>query len=208
MQDVRKCEAEQRKLASKVSLRDEFSDIRMIAGAEAYAVGSRIIACVVVCDAKTLAIVDKAFATGRIARNILPEFLAYRDGPLLGNAISSLKEKPDIIFFDGDGVLHPRKIGLASHLGVMLDIPSIGISKAPLCGEVKGESVYLGKEKLGQLVRTKEHANPLCVSPGHRITLESAVALVKKCIREPHKMPEPLHLAHKLAKKEFLIERL
>ena len=99
--------------------------------------------------------------------------------------------------------MHPRRCGLASHLGVLFDIPSIGISKEMLWGEQKGNHIVIGKEKVGMLVKTRDHANPIIVSCGHRVSLGTAADLVKKTIREPHKMPEPLHLAHKFAKKRF-----
>ena len=204
MLDIRKCGEEQSKLASKAVLKDDFSGIKTIAGAEAYVVDRKIVACVVVCDASTLEVTEKSSVSGIVEGKFMPEFRAYREGPLLGEALSHLKEKPDLVMFSGDGALHPRKCGLASHLGVMLGIPSIGVVKEPLCGEAKGDGICINGEKLGQFVKTREHANPVCVSPGHKISLGTAVAFVKKCIREPHKMPEPLHLAHKFAKKEMM----
>ena len=203
MLNLRKCEEEQKKLASKVVLADGFSEISTIGGAEVYVVDKRMVACVVVCDAKTLSLKEKSIVSGVTSLTFHPEFRAYREGPLLGEAISGLSLKPDVMMFDGEGVLHPR-LGLASHLGVLFDMPSLGVLKEPSFGEIQGSYVVLEGKKLGQLVRTKEHANPLVVSAGHKITLESAVTLVKKSILEPHKMPEPLHLAHKLAKKGMI----
>ena len=203
MLNIRKCEEEQKRLAPKGVLRDDFSGIKGIGGAEAYIVDGKAMACVVVCDASTLEVKEKAFASGIIGERFMPEFRAYREGPLLGEALSALQKKPDVMIFSGDGVLHPRRIGLAAHLGVLFDIPSLGVAREPLCGETKGGFVYLDGEKLAQLVKTREHANPVCVSPGHRMSLATAASLVKGSIREPHKMPEPLHLAHKFAKKEL-----
>ncbi len=203
MINLKKCEEEQSKLASKVVLCDSFDGIETIAGAEAYIVDKRIVACAVVCDASTLAVKDKAIAFGFTDLKFHPEFRSYREGPLLGEALSSLSIKPDMVMFNGDGVLHPRHFGLACHLGVLLDVPTVGILKESLFGEVKNEDVIYNGETLGKLVKTKDHANPIVVSAGHKITLSKAVSLVFGCIREPHKMPEPLHLAHKLAKKRM-----
>ncbi len=201
--NFKKAEEEQRKLASKVLVKDDFSNVKLIGGAEAYAVGTRMVACAVVCDATTMEVKEKAFAEGAVDTQVLPEFRAYREGPLLGKALTSLNVKPDVIMFSGEGVMHPRKCGLASHLGVLFDVPSIGISKEMLWGEQKNDYVVLEKEKVGMIMKTRDHANPIVVSTGHRISLGKAVELVKQTIREPHKMPEPLHLAHKLAKKHF-----
>jgi deoxyribonuclease V len=201
--NFKKAEDEQRKLASKVVSKDDFSELNLIGGAEAYCVEKKMVACVVVCDAKTMEIQEKAFSEGIVDTQVLPEFRSYREGPLLGKALTSLNIKPDVIMFSGEGIMHPRRFGLASHLGVLFDIPSIGISKEKLWGEEKGDHIVLEKEKIAMKVRTRDHANPIFVSVGHRVSLPTAVDVVKKSIREPHKMPEPLHLAHKLAKKYF-----
>lgn len=201
--NFKKAEDEQRKLASKVVANDDVSDVKLIGGAEAYCVDKKLVACVVVCDAATMEVKEKAFAEGVVEVEAIPEFRAYREGPLLGKALTSLNTKPDVIMFSGEGIMHPRKFGLASHFGVLFDIPSIGVSKEVLWGEQKGDYVVLEKEKVGMLVKTRDHANPIVVSAGHRISLGKAVEIVKQTIREPHKMPEPLHLAHKLAKKHF-----
>ena len=200
MLNLKKCEEEQRKLSSKVILKDEFKEILTVGGAEAYIVNGKMVACVVVCDMKTLEVRERSIAKGEVESKFHPEFRTYREGRLLGEAFASLSHKPDIILIGGDGILHPRGIGLASHLGVLLDIPTVGLLKEKLFGEAKGNFLFFGSEKRGMLVKTHEHANPIVVSPGHKISLESAASLVKRCLREPHKMPEPLHLAHKFAK--------
>ena len=203
MMDFKKCQAEQIKLASKVVIGDDFSEVNTIGGAEAYTVDGRMVTCVVICDAKTFDIKEKTFAEGKVTSSFEQEFRAYREGPLLGQALSNLKIKPDVMIFSGEGIMHPRRCGLACHLGVLFDIPSIGISKEAWCGEVKGNEVMIGKEKVASFVKTRNHANPIAVSVGHRISLKSAVEIVTKSIVQPHKMPEPIHLAHKLAKKHF-----
>jgi deoxyribonuclease V len=201
--DFKKAQNEQRKLASKVIVKDAFPTIGLVGGAEAYSVGTSITACAVVCDVKTFEVKETSFAKGVSSSEFLPEFRAFREGPLLGEAITGLSLKPDLMIFSGEGLMHPRRCGLASHLGVLFDIPSIGVSKEILFGEQKGESVVLDKGKVGMMVKTRDHANPLVVSVGHRVSLLTASSFVKSWTREPHKMPEPLHLAHKFAKKHF-----
>ena len=103
------------------------------------------------------------------------------------------------MIFDGNGILHPRKFGMASHMGVLLDITSIGIAKKLMIGDVKGNRVYVDKELRGEIIATREHSKPIYVSPGNKISLKTSVEIVKNCIKTPHKLPEPLHLAHRYA---------
>ena len=100
---------------------------------------------------------------------------------------------------DGHGIAHPLRAGLASYIGVELAKPCIGVAKSLLVGEIEDDKIMIGAEVRGMLVRTKEHAKPVFVSPGHLITVERAVEIVKKCIVPPHKLPEPLHAAHRFA---------
>ncbi|MBI2650168.1 endonuclease V, partial [Candidatus Woesearchaeota archaeon] len=139
------------------------------------------------------------FAVAKAKVPYLKGFLAYREGPAISEAYSKLENKPDVVIFDGHGISHPRRIGMASHMGVLLEQASIGIAKQLLAGEVKGNKVYAGKEARAELVVTREHSKPVYVSPGHKISLKTSVEIVEKCMRFPHKLPEPLHLAHRYA---------
>ncbi|MBI3035562.1 endonuclease V [Candidatus Woesearchaeota archaeon] len=190
---------EQLKLAKKVVLKDSFDKLQLIAGADAAYNQDDIIAAIAVCDNATMECKERAFAVMKAKIPYKPGFLAYREGPAISDAYAKLQNKPDVVIFDGNGILHPRRIGLASHIGVLLDIPSIGIAKQLLAGEVKENKVYVEKEARGELIATREHSKPIYVSPGHRISLKTSVDIVKNCIRFPHKLPEPLHLAHKYA---------
>jgi deoxyribonuclease V len=95
-----------------------------------------------------------------------------------------------------DGILHPRKMGSASHLGLALDMPSIGVCKKLCFGELRGDDIFVGEEKRGALVRTKDYAKPLHVSPGHKIGLESCIKIVTSLTKEGSKLPDPLRIAH------------
>jgi deoxyribonuclease V len=99
--------------------------------------------------------------------------------------------------------LHPRKCGLASHLGVVLDQPVIGITKTLLCGKNKEGYIILNEEVVGRALFTKEKTKPLFISVGHKISLDKSIEIVKNCMRQPHKLPEPLYLAHGLIKKKM-----
>ena len=140
---------------------------------------------------------EKAYTIKKAPVPYMAGFLAYTEGPAISEAYAKLEQKPDVMIFDGNGILHPRRCGLASHIGVLLDIASIGVARHLLVGEVKGNVVYVDKEARAELLITREHSKPIYISPGHKISLKTSVEIVKKCIKFPHKLPEPLHLAHK-----------
>ena len=195
-----KLKQEQRKLAQNVVLRDEITKLNLIAATDQIVTEDNIISEIVVMDYKTFAVVEKKYTIKEVAMPYVPGFLAYRELPAILETYNKLEHKPDLILVDGNGVLHPRTCGLASHLGVVLDIPTIGIAKGLLCGNVIGDTVYIDKEAVGKALETKEKAKPIYVSVGHKVTLTRALEIIKYCMRN-HKLPEPLHLAHKLAAK-------
>ena len=138
----------------------------------------------------------------------VPGLLSFREGPAVLAAFQKLKRQPDIILFDGQGIAHPRRFGLASHMGLLLNIPAIGCAKSRLygdCGEPgpkKGDLSYLlskDGEIIGACLRTRANVKPLYVSAGHNISLDFAVKTVLACCVK-HRQPEPLRLAHRAAK--------
>ena len=128
-------------------------------------------------------------------------FLFYKDGPAIIEAFNRLENKPDVLIVEANGILHPRRIGMASHVGILLDTATIGVTKRLMLGEVKGKTVYVDKEARGYGLITKEHANPIYISPGHKISLKTSPEVIRKCMRFPHKLPEPLYIAHKYGNK-------
>ena len=194
-----KLKVEQLKLAKKVILKDSFDKLELVAGVDQAYHQNDVISAIVVCDYKTMEIKEKTFAVVKAKIPYLTGFLAYREGPAISEAFVKLSIQPDVMMLDGNGILHPRKFGLASHMGVLLDIPSIGIAKQLLIGDVKEYKIYVDKELRGELVTTREHSRPIYISPGHKISLRTSVEIVKNCLKFPHKLPEPLHLAHRYA---------
>ncbi len=200
MVNLAKLKEEQTKLARKVILKDDFEEANTFGGADCAFFGNKIVAAITVCD-KNMNIIDKqySFMDARIPYN--PGFVFYREGPALADAYSKLTIRPDILMMEGDGILHPLNIGIASQFGVLQDQATIGIAKSLALGNVEDEKVLVGNEVRGMELRTKEHGNPIYISPGHKISLKTSVELVKNTLRPPHKLPEPLHLAHRYADK-------
>ncbi|HWH16388.1 MAG TPA: deoxyribonuclease V [Candidatus Paceibacterota bacterium] len=137
----------------------------------------------------------------------VPGLLSFREIPMLLSAWEALSEKPDVLLVDGIGIAHPRRLGIASHLGILLDLPTIGCAKSVLIGAYvepgnePGDWAPLRDPKSGETIgaalRTKRNVKPLFVSPGHRITLEDSLSLVMRSVRK-HRLPEPTRLAHLL----------
>lgn len=136
----------------------------------------------------------------------IPGLLAFREGPVVLEALERLKGEPDVLLFDAQGLAHPRRMGLATHIGILLDRPTIGCAKSRLCGEHEepppepGGWVPLidGGETIGAVVRTQPNVQPLYVSVGHRVDLETAVEVVLACCTG-YRLPEPTRWAHRVA---------
>ncbi len=163
-------------------------------------------AAVVLLDYPALNPVDFAISEKPIGFPYIPGLLSFREAPLILDACEKLHLTPDILLVDGQGIAHPLRIGLASHLGLFLNIPTIGCAKSRLCGEHEvvpdetGTYVELKdkEEVIGAVLRTKIHTKPIYVSIGHLINLTSAVNLVVACCRG-YRLPEPTRLAHQVA---------
>jgi deoxyribonuclease V len=148
-----------------------------------------------------------ATADGKISFPYIPGLLSFREGPILIKAFQRLKLKPDVLICDGQGIAHPRGMGFASHIGLWLDIPSIGCAKTPLLddfispGPSKGSVEWIRWEgkKVGAVLRTRENVKPLFVSPGHRIDLPTSIQLILKSCKG-YRFPEPLRKAHQTSR--------
>ncbi len=191
---------EQAKLAKKVIRTDDFESINTIAGCDISYSYDKAIYSICVMDYPSFELKEIKFKAAKPDFPYLPTYLGYRETPGLVELYSELETEPDLILVAGNGILHPRSLGLASHLGLLLDKPTIGVSKKQLCGEINGEEILKDKEIVGKIFHTKENAKNIFVSQGHRISLKTSIEIIKKCLTG-HKMPEPLHQAHKYASK-------
>ncbi len=167
--------------------------------------GQRLFAGVVVLRLPELELVASASFEGDASFPYIPGLLSFRELPPLLQAFRQLPLRPDLVLVDGQGIAHPRRLGLASHLGLWLDLPTIGCAKSRLCGEHgpagvrKGDRVplLLAGEEVGGLLTTRDRVKPLYVSPGHRISLAAALPLVLACVGR-YRLPEPTRRAHLL----------
>jgi deoxyribonuclease V len=191
----------QRAIARQVKTEDKvkLDDIKTIAGFDVAFFGDKAVCAAVVLDFKTMTVLEKKYLLLKAEMPYIPGFLAFREGPAILQTYYDLEYDPDILMVDGHGIAHPLRAGLASYVGVELAKPCIGVAKSMLVGEIVDDKVMIGNEVRGRLVKTKEHAKPVIVSPGHLISVDTAVEIVKKCIVPPHKLPEPLHQAHRFA---------
>lgn len=181
-------------------------DIRTVAGVDvSYGEVGR--AAVVVLSFPALEVLEEVAFEGAVRFPYVPGLLSFREGPLALAALERMKTPPDVLMFDGQGYAHPRRLGLASHLGVYLDMPSIGVAKSRLVGTYAEPGPNIGDrsplvhrgEVVGVALRTKLRTNPLFVSAGHKLDLETAVAVVLRSLRG-YRLPEPTRLADKLTK--------
>lgn len=164
-------------------------------------------AAAVLFDLATLTPLEQAEATVATAFPYVPGLLSFREGPAAVAAIRSLSRKPDVLMCDGQGIAHPRRIGIASHLGLVLDMPAIGVAKSRLIGthEEPGPNrgdwtpLFDDGDIIGAVVRTRANVRPLFVSIGHRVSLETAIALVFACTRR-FRLPEPIRAADRLSR--------
>ena len=201
MVDFGELKKEQLKLAKKVSIVDSVKNIKTIGGVEQINLGKKIISSVVVCDYKSLKEIESQYVVVEGKIPYKNSYLFYKEGIAALEAFNKLENKPDVLFVQANGILHPRRIGMASHIGMLLDMATIGVTKSLLVGQARENTIYVDKEARGYKLITKEHANPIYISPGHKISLKSSLEVVKSCIKFPHKLPEPLHLAQKYGKK-------
>ena len=198
----------QESLRDGVIERDEVGEVRHVAGVDVgFEDGGQTTRAAVV----LLSFPDLALVTSRIARRptsfpYVPGLLAFRELPAILEALASLEARPDLILCDGHGRIHPRRFGLACHLGVATDIPTIGVGKSHYLGQYEPPGPNRGDwnpitdrgERIGAIVRTRTNVRPIYVSFGHRVELAAAVAITLRCVTR-YRLPEPTRLAHQQA---------
>jgi deoxyribonuclease V len=195
----------QSRLSAQVRRTNELTSPRYIAGVDISVDRARGMGrgAVVVLSYPELEIAEVQTIEGRLDFPYVPGLLSFREAPLTLAACEKLEITPDLILVDGQGIAHPRRLGLASHLGLFLDTPTIGCAKSRLCGHhgtpggKPGSYAELkdNDETIGAALRTKSGTNPIYVSIGHRVDLEAAIYWAMQCCRG-YRLPEPTRLAH------------
>ena len=196
----------QEQLRERVAIQPLGETIRRIGGVDASFGHNRIYAAAVVLDFPSLELVEQASAAAPITFSYVPGLLSFREAPGVLAALARLASLPDVLIVDGHGLAHPRRFGIAAHVGVLLNLPTIGCAKSVLVGEhallseTQGSTAELVEagEVIGLAVRTRAQVKPVYVSIGHRVDLPSAARLVLAC-GKGYRLPEPSRLAHKLA---------
>jgi len=195
----------QLRLARLVSRKNEVPRPRLVAGVDISAprFQGKVRGTVVVLSYPELEVVEIGAVEQTVDFPYIPGLLSFRESPVILAAYEKLRSKPDLILVDGQGIAHPRRFGIASHLGVLLDVPTIGCAKSLLCGthDVLGPEAgsTAGIEHQGEIIgmalRTKTNVRPVFVSIGHKVDLAAAVSWVSRCCRG-YRLPEPTRLAH------------
>ena len=193
-------------LAHRVRLEPLHRRPETAAGVDAAFVGEEIIAVAVLFDLATLTPVERSFVVARAEIPYIPGLLSFREGSPMAAAVRLLSRRPDLLIVDGQGIVHPKRFGLACHLGVDLGIPAIGCAKSRLVGECAEPAAERGSrtplldrdEEIGAVLRTRSGVRPLFISPGHLITIDEAVALVLRTTAG-FRLPEPQREADRFA---------
>lgn len=198
--DLKRLEAEQLKLGKQIELTDslDFSKITRIGGCYNIFSGNKIISAIVVLN-QDMEVIEQKYVSEKLRFPYIPGFRAYRELPAMLSCFDQIEDKPEVMFIPGHGISHNR-LGIASHFSIVTGVPTIGIADSLIAGEQKETKIILNKKIVAEVVQIKEGSRPVYISPGNLITLNSAVELAKKLVKEPHKLPEPLRLAHKYAR--------
>jgi len=198
----------QQSLKDQVIMTDCLGAVDFVAGVDVgfQDNGNTTRAAVAVLSFPELELKDQAIARRPTSFPYIPGLLSFREVPAVLDALEQLTITPDLLLCDGQGIAHPRRLGIASHLGLLVDLPAVGVAKSLLIGghaevpDQKGSWVSLlhKGETIGAVLRTRPHTKPLYISPGHRISLETSIEYVLACTPK-YRLPETTRFAHKLA---------
>lgn len=199
----------QQELAGRIVTEDHLGEVRYIAGVDMALNEEQAHAAIVLLTYPELEVIERHTYEEPIRMPYVPGLLSFREMPALLGAFQKLKQLPDLIMVDGQGIAHPRRMGIAAHLGLWLEIPSIGCAKSLLTGKFDKEALseeagswvplLYKKETIGAVVRTRTRVNPMFISSGHLISLETSIRYVLACCKG-YRLPEPTRLADKLSK--------
>lgn len=198
----------QKELASRVVLQPLPTSCNLIAACDvSFDVGGEILfAAIVVLDRKDFSVVEEVTVQDQVTFPYVPGLLSFRELPILIKGFAQLAVKPDLVICDGQGIAHPRRLGIASHLGLWLGIPTVGSAKNILCGKYDEPEIPKGskspiihhKEIIGYAVRSRAQVKPIFISPGHLADLDSSVEMVMS-LTDKYRIPVPIRHVHNLS---------
>ncbi|MDI6891183.1 MAG: deoxyribonuclease V [Thermodesulfovibrionales bacterium] len=206
--DIKRARVIQEILKKKVRITPFKKPPEYITGVDAAFLQGKVIGAACLYKYPDIILIEETYVVTEVLFPYIPGLLSFREGPAIIKAINKLKVKPDVILFDGHGIAHPKGLGIAAHIGVLLDAATIGCAKSRLIGKYrepgpkKGDWSllrYNGKI-LGAVLRTKDNVRPLFVSPGNKIDLRGSIEIVLACTRR-YRIPEPLRRADFISKK-------
>ena len=196
----------QRELAQRNDRSDHGLSIQSIAGIDVGLQGEVARAAVVVLSFPELAVIEEVCAERLVTFPYIPGLLSFREAPAILDALARLGSVPDVLIFDGQGYAHPRRMGIATHVGILLDHTTMGCAKSRLCGSYEEPAPERGSytwlwdrgEIIGAVLRTRTQVKPVFVSAGHKISLQRAIEIALRC-GKGYRLPEPTRKAHRLA---------
>jgi len=182
--------------------------VTTVAGVDAAFTKDKVIAAACLFHYPEIILCEETFSITRIPFPYIPGFLSFREGPAVVKALKKLQRKPDVVLFDGQGIAHPQGLGIASHIGVVLELPTIGCAKSKLVGEYDEPGIprgvwnplRSGDKTIGAVIRTRKNVRPVFVSAGHMIDLKTSVTIVLKTAYR-YRLPEPIRCADLLCRK-------
>ncbi len=199
--DFKELKEIEKRILKGIKLENAFSSVKTVVAFDIAYNNNKYYCVAVVLDLETQKEIEIKQVSGEEIMTYSPNMIAFREGPVILDAFRELENKPDVLIVKGMGAINPKKVGLASYVGVITNKPCIGVAKELIYGRLEEDKVIFDGLKKGLAIKTKEFANPVYVSPGHGIDLESAVDVVSGLVDSNYKMPLPLHLAHKYVNK-------
>lgn len=196
----------QKELAGRVSFKPLKTPIKMVAGVDcAFTKDDRIVSCAVLFSYPLMKLIESVHTVKKVQMPYIPGLLSFREAPACIDALLKLKQEPDLILIDGQGVAHPRRLGLASHIGLFVDKPTIGCAKSRLIGDYVMPDKMRGRysiltdhdEKIGYVLRTRTNVKPLFVSVGHKCSFDDILPIVLQCALK-YRLPEPTRIADRM----------
>jgi deoxyribonuclease V len=199
----------QKEMRPRVALKNGFGKIKTIAGVDvSYDIKADTSRAVIaLLDYENLSLLQSVVVDAPTSFPYVPGLLSFREIPVVLKALRKLEKLPDVLMVDGQGIAHPRRLGIAAHLGVLLDWPTLGVAKSRLTGSYKEPGAEAGSmadltdkgERLGTVLRSKAKTNVLFISPGHKVDFDSALEITQHCLRG-YRLPEPTRIADKISK--------